>query len=271
MTCGIYKITNLINNMKYIGQSTWIEMRFNEHKNMSSHYTCRYLWNAFDKYGVDNFSFEILEECNENELQKRERYWIEKLNTLYPNGYNGTNGGETLSGFKFCEDAQRRKSITLKKMYESGRIKSYFKGKCVMHYGDEVRLINKEDAKKYLGAGWEFGRDISGNKNPMYGKHHSEETKKKLSCHLCGEKNPFYGKKHTEETRRIISEGRTADKNPCYNKIWITKDTSNKRIDSSELDKYTSEGWKKGRYVSEETRKRHSKVKRNRDELGHFI
>ena len=50
---------------------------------------------------------------------------------------------------------------------------------------------------------------LKGEKHPMYGKHHSEETRKKISEATKGENNPFYGKHHTEETKKKISEAKT--------------------------------------------------------------
>ena len=50
---------------------------------------------------------------------------------------------------------------------------------------------------------------FAGENNPMYGKKHSEETRKKMSEHhadVSGENNPFYGKKHSEETRKKMSD-----------------------------------------------------------------
>ena len=51
-----------------------------------------------NKYGIDKFSFEIIEECDREILDERERYWIKTLNTLEPNGYNILNGGRKLFG-----------------------------------------------------------------------------------------------------------------------------------------------------------------------------
>ena len=70
MTTGIYKITNLINGHIYIGQSINIERRFREHKNGSELIVDK----AIKKYGVENFSFDIIEECSECMLDERERY-----------------------------------------------------------------------------------------------------------------------------------------------------------------------------------------------------
>jgi len=96
---GIYKITNLINGKSYIGLSTHIEDRWQYHK------TCynwereknKLLYKAIIKYGIENFNFEVLEECLPEELSDKEKYYIEKYDT-YKNGYNMTAGGEDHHG-----------------------------------------------------------------------------------------------------------------------------------------------------------------------------
>ena len=93
---GIYKIENLINGKVYIGQSINIEARWKQHKNLINHKTPLYL--AFQKYGIDNFSFSILEECKEFELNQKEKEYIIKYNSFTgfkdSKGYNLTLGGE---------------------------------------------------------------------------------------------------------------------------------------------------------------------------------
>lgn len=87
---GIYKIENLINHKIYIGQSTDIERRFREHCSPSSE---RPIDIDIQKYGKENFSFEIICECQENELSHKEGYYICKFNTIAPNGYNVIRSG----------------------------------------------------------------------------------------------------------------------------------------------------------------------------------
>ena len=67
---GIYKITNLINSHSYIGLSTHIEDRWEYHKNPYNwnREKNKSLYKAILKYGIENFSFEILEECSSEEL-----------------------------------------------------------------------------------------------------------------------------------------------------------------------------------------------------------
>lgn len=86
MSCGIYKITNLINGKNYIGQSIHIEKRWQQHCQKSSH---SLISKAIQKYGKENFSFEILEETdNTNFLTILETKYIKQYNSLVPNGYN---------------------------------------------------------------------------------------------------------------------------------------------------------------------------------------
>ena len=95
--CGIYKIENLINGKVYIGQSVDIQYRFKNHKsesfNPKSNAYDTAIHRAIRKYGVDNFSFDIVEECDQDKLREREIYWIDYYNS-FGDGYNLTSGGE---------------------------------------------------------------------------------------------------------------------------------------------------------------------------------
>ena len=106
----IYKITNLLTNKMYIGQtrSHYLNRskyrpfghmgRFNSHvsesKSVAKFNACRYLNSSFNKYGVEHFKCELITTCPIVELDECERKYICDLNTKYPNGYNLTNGGQ---------------------------------------------------------------------------------------------------------------------------------------------------------------------------------
>lgn len=92
---GIYKIVNKSTGKTYVGQSNDIERRFKEHQTKGS--TSRIPVDvAIQKYGKDKFLYEILEECSIEELNSKETYWINQLDTV-KNGYNCNEGGEQAS------------------------------------------------------------------------------------------------------------------------------------------------------------------------------
>lgn len=79
IVCGIYTITNQINNMIYVGQSIDIWRRWAEHMSLldnNKHDNCN-LQNDWNKYGRHNFKFEIFKECDEWALDISERLLIE--------------------------------------------------------------------------------------------------------------------------------------------------------------------------------------------------
>ena len=99
---GIYKIENLINHKVYIGQSIDIDRRFKEHKFFKANEKDNNLLHQdIKQYGIENFKFEILEECLKEELNSKEQYWIKYYNSYigWENsaGYNKTIGGNGLS------------------------------------------------------------------------------------------------------------------------------------------------------------------------------
>lgn len=97
---GIYKFENNITHNIYIGQSINIERRYKDHLSRAKHnhkgnneYNTP-LHRAIRKYGIENFTFSIIEECNKDILNDKEQYWISFYDS-FENGYNLTSGGET--------------------------------------------------------------------------------------------------------------------------------------------------------------------------------
>ena len=94
--CGIYKITNQTNNMCYIGQSVDIAKRWKDHAKCGLGIdtpASNKLYKAMQEDGLHNFSWELLQACNRDELDEREKYYIE----LYQSkeyGYNSTAGNK---------------------------------------------------------------------------------------------------------------------------------------------------------------------------------
>ena len=89
----IYKITNNINGKVYIGKTTkTVEERWKGHLKKKN-YKKNKFYNALNKYGIDNFTIEEIEECDDDLLNEQEIYWINFYNS-YENGYNSTGGGD---------------------------------------------------------------------------------------------------------------------------------------------------------------------------------
>ena len=92
----IYKITNKLNNLIYIGQTiNSIKVRWNSHVSDSKRVKKHPFYNAIKKYGKENFTIEEIGGANSiAELNYQEWLLIHKNNTLWPNGYNLKEGGD---------------------------------------------------------------------------------------------------------------------------------------------------------------------------------
>jgi group I intron endonuclease len=136
---GIYEIINLVNNKKYIGQSVDIRTRLNNHKSSlknNKHHN-RHLQAAYNKYGADNFRFNILEsDVSINSLDTLERYYIYIFKaTNIECGYNIENGGH--EGKKLSEEHKRKISTANRRLSDLERLINIEKRK------DKAILKNK--------------------------------------------------------------------------------------------------------------------------------
>ena len=175
---GIYKITNKLNGKVYIGQSVDIDTRWRQHCNAKDDML---IHKSIQKYGAENFSFEVLLECPAEMLNDWERDMIALYDCISPKGYNLTEGG---GGCK-CSEETRLKMSEVKK------------GK---HLSEEhKRKISNTQKGKHLSE--EHKRKLS---ESMKGKHLSEETKIKISNTQKG-KTPWNKGQHwkIENGKRI--------------------------------------------------------------------
>lgn len=199
----IYIIENLINNKKYVGQTKNPEYRWKRHIHDDIHIPSLIIGRAFIKYGIENFDFKIIEECQDDEMSDREKFWIKQLRTYIKDpechGYNMTPGGEKL-------------------------------------YGQDNPFYNKKHTNETKTKLSMNAKNRIGSKNPFYGKHHSERAKQKISTANTGKKkseemkqaisermlpnNPFKGKHHSKETKIKISES-VKGRIPYNAKQWI--------------------------------------------------
>lgn len=100
---GIYKITNMINGKFYIGASNNVRRRLLEHRTKRKTSGCKSISLAIKKYGKENFSFELIDECGLEVLQEREVFWIAETKPKY----NRCSGGKGCPGHT-VSDATRK-------------------------------------------------------------------------------------------------------------------------------------------------------------------
>lgn len=121
----IYKITNLVNGKIYIGQSKDYKKRWNEHKCRANnkYQTNQIITKAINKYGFENFKFEILDSAKTpEELNNLECYYIQKLNSLTPNGYNIVAFSDTIK----ITSLQKKKEMNEKSNKRKNSTSKYF-------------------------------------------------------------------------------------------------------------------------------------------------
>lgn len=176
----IYYYKNKANGKGYVGQTVNFINRFRGHKTPSSN---KYPIDiAITKYGIENFLVYILIENVEDieELNALEKHYISKFGTVNRDvGYNIREGG---NNSPMAESSK-------KKLSES-RI--------------GIKLSSEHKQK--------ISESMTKEKNPFYGKKHSEETKRKMSNSLkqkySAEKHPRKGMKTSDETKKKLSESR---------------------------------------------------------------
>ena len=117
----LYKITNKVTNKCYIGVTIQpdIQKRWNKHINSLKYKEgCPLLKRSMKKHGVENFKFEIILICFDNDVVKYEKEYIKKYNSQQPNGYNILSGGQIGDGFV----GYKHSPETIEKIKEKGRI-----------------------------------------------------------------------------------------------------------------------------------------------------
>lgn len=230
---GIYKITNEINGKCYIGKSEDLGQRIRNHIKMIRGFRHRnvHLENAIEKYGVHNFSIEILEFLEENDdINEKEKHYIELYKSYDREyGYNLTKGGDGGNSYVDCITDEEKENHYKKHREIRTRENNPNYRKVLYTDGIASKYITNEEIPEYEKMGWKkgatdkFKEDIAermkGENNPFYGKHHLKESIEKA--------------KQTKKERGLSSKGR----------ISYHKDGKTIRINPEEKEKYELDGW----------------------------
>ena len=220
----IYLITDTTNGMQYVGQH-----HYNKEGELDPNYHgSGIIISKIYKKRPETLKEEYIKTCySEEEMCSDEQYYIEVFDTLWPNGYNLTEGGE---GCAACEETRKKisesnKGKTLSEEHRR-KLSEAKKGRPSPMLGKKHseetkrkmkgKKLSEEHRRKLSEA--HKGKTLSGehrkkisesNKGKniwMKGKHLSEETKKKMSEALKGKPSGMLGKKHSEETKKKMSE-----------------------------------------------------------------
>lgn len=226
------------NEKIYIGQTNNFNKRLSAHKNIKESYSNKYLYYAIKKYGWENIQKEMLLECNMEYADFFERAFIfgyDSMNEKF--GYNLESGGnknKNISNQTKKKHSIARKGKTYEEIYGIEIAKKMINAKLGKkqtkeHIEKRIKklrghIVNASTKKKMSDARKKFIRDnninMSGENNPWYGMHHSDDSKLKMSVSHTGKKlsdlhkmklsenNGFgmKGKHHSDETKKKMSK-----------------------------------------------------------------
>lgn len=191
----IYLITNIVNNKSYIGQTIRsFKKRWYEHCKENK---CSVLSMAIQKYSSEKFTYKILINCDNDELNDYEKQYIKEYNTLVPNGYNIQSGGAL--GRIHCDESRE-------KMRQS-------------KLGDKNHNFGKprtNECKKNISI------SKSGNNHHFYGKNLTIEHKKKLSLSHKTDDLPMYFIHLKKRPSAYQSEGYAIINHPTLKNKYFT-------------------------------------------------
>lgn len=185
---GIYRIKNKINEKCYYGSSKDIEKRWKTHLNQlrNKKHINSILQNAWNKYGEENFIFEIVEECELKDLFEKEQKYVDDY-------------GDYNIGLKVCGGDNISKNPNKDLIIENIK-----KG-----YNLWLDSLSDEEIKKRFSKPLDKNPNWKGGSSFVYCACGRRIGYSRKSCQNCreidGENNPFYGKTHTDEFKKKLS------------------------------------------------------------------
>lgn len=261
MTVGIYIIKNIVNNKCYIGQSQNIETRIREHKYLlrNNKYGNLKIQNAWNKYGEDNFVFEVIEECSIDELDEKEIFYIQEYDS-HANGYNNTDGGGGVRGWKHSDEFKQKMSLSNKlnprhpSPEQIARLVEYNKTRDY-HHSEETRA-KMSKAHQGLKATEEAKSNMVKAQKKVW---ENNDERRKQNSERWVANNPWTlmseeKKTETIEKIRQQNKGKKRSAETCVNignihrgSKYMTDGKTNKRVKECDFQKYLDMGFVFGR------------------------
>jgi group I intron endonuclease len=180
----IYRIINNINGKTYIGCSENYEKRWKDHiATLNRDGGCPALKSAILKHGLENFKFEVMIICFDEDMEFYEPAYIKKYDTMIPNGYNISAGGKATYGFQgksHSDETKKKIGESTKKRFEDPNEREKHRQQAIITYkngGDEIKKRISEAVR--ASPVFQLAKE-----NKLVGARktkNTEETKKKIS------------------------------------------------------------------------------------------
>jgi group I intron endonuclease len=241
-TCGIYRIFLIGTDRSYVGQAKNIDHRWYDHKRtlLKGTHHAKKLQRAWNKYGEENFKFEVLEvcPCDAYLLLNREQHWMDTLQA-YKRGFNcSKSAGLSTLGVTHSSETKAKISAKAKGRITSDETKEKLRQRMKNRVFSKEHLQHLSEAGKKRMSGspdklklaqWSKEHPRYGDSHPLFGKHHSASSKLKMSestkkyhkdhpatpelkalrsKNAKGLFNPMFGRTHSEETKEKIRQAR---------------------------------------------------------------
>ena len=243
----IYKTTNLINGKIYIGKRQ--KQEFDKYYLGSG----IYLKKAIEKYGKENFSCEIIDECNSiEELNEREIYWIDKLNSRIKSiGYNISKGGDGgWYGVNLRPNYKRMiivKSNKTRKISKKSKLKNSKSNK--ERWTPELRKEHGEKIHNYYSNSNLSEEELELRHRKISESHKGQKAWNKGLTKETDKRVAKYSKnligKNKGPNLKLSKSLRETDKNK--NTKWMNNGIIEKIIKPEEINLYLKNNWKFGR------------------------
>jgi group I intron endonuclease len=251
----IYAITNDVNDKAYVGLHTGRDLR----KRWSNHLasarmgeSCA-LYNAIRKYGENKFHITAIWSgyILPDKLKILERYYIRCFQTMSPNGYNLTEGGDGSFGFKHSEETKEKLRIKKGRFSEETRARMREGRKRWRHSAEHRRKISKSlKGNKHLLGHFPSAETRAKISAASKGRVISQEAREKRSIALKGKvQGPL--KPETIEKIRIANTGKKRSPESCMRMSIAMKGKPKSEETKKKLSKASKKWWEEKRKLSD--------------------
>ena len=179
----IYLVTNTVNGKKYVGQSTCddIKKRWDTHQRMRKKCLGSAIYRAYQKYGVENFKYQIICICFDEDCNRFEEEYIKKYNTITPNGYNMKLLG---GSYKVSDETRALLRAKAKTWWADDKNRNTFVSPC------KGKQLSEEHKQKLRASQNAFWKGMS---------NEEREKRKQRTCQIVGKGNERFKSEESKQ------------------------------------------------------------------------